>query len=366
VRILLVDLERAWRGGQSQALLLLRGLRERGHSAELVAPADSALTERAAVAGISVQVVAAKDRRWGAARVLRRLLRDARADIVHANEAHALTAAWLARVHRRVPLVAARRVAFPLSRGYVSLARYRAAARIVAISQAVREQLLAAHLDPERIAIVADGVEVPPHVSEEQRRSARARWSFAPEDRVLALVAPFTAEKGHALLLEAFEALRREAPHCRLLLAGDGPLRAELEAQAHLANLDADVRFAGFVQDVDAIYAACDAFVFPSLNEGSGTSLLSAMAHALPVAALARGGVKEVVEDNVNGLLVQEASPTALARAMARLLADGELARRLGEAARLTVAAKFSSDRMVDSTLAVLERLARGQAPPAQ
>lgn len=367
MRILLVDLERAWRGGQSQALLLLRGLRTRGHVAELLAPAGSALAERAAAAGIAVHSTAAKDRRWGAMRLLRSLFRRGqRFDIVHANEAHALTAAWLARAPRHAPLVAARRVAFPLSRGYLSLARYRAAACIVAISQAVRAQLLAAGLDPQRIAIVPDGVEIPAPISEEQRRSARQRWNFAPEDRVLALVAPMTAEKGHALLLDAFAALRREAPQCRLLLAGDGPLRDTLEEQARAANLSADIRFAGFVDDVDAAYAACDLFVFPSLNEGAGTSLLSAMAHALPVVALARGGIAEIVQDRSNGLLVQEASPAALASAAVRLLADGGLARRLGEAARESVVAKFSADRMVDGTLAVFERLTRGRGLAAR
>lgn len=360
MRVVLVDLERAWRGGQSQALLLLRGLRQRGHAAELVAPEGSALAARATAAGVPVYFAAAGgDRRWGAAKTLRRLLRENRVDIVHANEAHALTSAWLARAHRHAPLVAARRVTFPLSRGYLSLARYRAASCIVAISEAVREQLLAAHLDPARIAIVPDGVEIPPPISDEHRLLARQRWNFAANDQVLALVAPLTAEKGHALLLDAFATLRRDAPQCRLLLAGDGPLRAALEERARAAGLAPDVRFAGFVEDVDAVYAACDVFVFPSLSEGAGTSLLSAMAHALPVVALARGGIAEIVQDGSNGLLVREATPAALAAGIQRLVADRELARRLGEAARETVAAKYSADRMVEGTLAVFERLAQ-------
>jgi glycosyltransferase involved in cell wall biosynthesis len=323
VRILLVDLERSWRGGQSQALLLLRGLLQRGHAAELIAPSGSALAERAQRAGIAVHTTAARDRRCGAARLLRRLLHEQRFEIVHANEAHALTAAWLARTHRRAPLVAARRVTFPLSRRYLSLARYRAAACVIAISQAVSEQLLAARLDPQRIIIVADGVELPPPVSPEERLAARARWNFAPAEQVLALVAPLTAEKGHALLLAAFAAIRRDSPHCRLLLAGDGPLRARLEEQAREAHLVPDVRFAGFVDDVNSVYHACDVFIFPSLSEGAGTSLLSAMAHALSVVALARGGIPEIVQDGSNGLLVHEASPAALAEAAKRLLADG-------------------------------------------
>ena len=365
MRVLLVDLERTWRGGQSQALLLLRGLEARGHAAELVGSGGGVLAERAQTAGIAVHRTPANSRRWGATLLVRRLLREQRFDVIHANEAHALTAAWLARAHRHAPLVVARRVTFPLSRGALSMARYRAASCIVAISQAVRGQLLAAHLDPQRIAVVADGVEVPPLVTAEQRSSARQRWSFSPEDRVLALVAPFTAEKGHALLLDAFAELRRQAPHCRLLLAGDGPLRSQIEEQARAAHLVPDVRFAGFVEEIDCVYAACDVFLFPSLSEGSGTSLLSAMAHALPVAALARGGVAEIVEDGANGLLVQEASPPALAAATARLLADREFARKLGEAARETVAAKYSADRMVEATLAVFEGLISARSPSA-
>src|SRR5262245_51856488 len=147
LRVLLVDLERAWRGGQSQALLLMQGLAAHGHQVELVAMHDAALAQRASAAGIIVHSVQAASRRLGAARMLRSLLAARRYDVVHANEAHALTAAWLAQAHRKTRLVAARRVAFPVSRGQLALARYRAAAAVIAISGAVREQLLAAGLD---------------------------------------------------------------------------------------------------------------------------------------------------------------------------------------------------------------------------
>ncbi len=171
-RVLVADLERVWRGGQEQALLLMTGLERRGHCAELVAVRDSAIASRAQAAGIRVHAVSDRARRIGAARRLRKLIREKRFDIVYANEAHALTAAWLARAHRHVPLVAARRVVFPLSRSPISLARYRAATRIVAISQAVRSELLAAGLDAKRIEVVPDGVEIPDPIS---RRSAPAR-----------------------------------------------------------------------------------------------------------------------------------------------------------------------------------------------
>jgi glycosyltransferase involved in cell wall biosynthesis len=284
-------------------------------------------------------------------------VREARFDLVYANEAHALTAAWLARSHRRVPVVVARRVAFPLSRSPISLARYRAAARILAISQIVRSELLAAGLEARRIEMVPDGVEIPEPMALEGREDARRRWEFRADETVLVSVGALTAEKGHALLIEAFAKLRRELPGCRLLIAGDGPLRAQLERQARDAGLGTAVRFAGFVADVDSVYAAGDLFVFPSLQEGAGSSLLRAMAFGLPVLSLARGAVGEIVEDGGNGILVAEASAKALAWAAKGMLGDRELREHLSLAARETVASRYSADRMIDATARIFDQL---------
>jgi glycosyltransferase involved in cell wall biosynthesis len=359
-RVLLVDLERVWRGGQEQALLLAKGLLRRGYLAEIVAVRNSAMASRAQEAGIHVHQVAARAPRISAARRVRQLLKQKRFDLVYANEAHALTAAWLARSHRRVPLVAARRVTFPLSRSPVSLARYRAATRILAISQAVRNALRAAGLREECIEVVPDGVEIPSPIDAQARGQARRRWGFDDDDRVLALVAALTAEKGHALLIEAFSKLRREMPDCKLLLAGEGRLRAKLERQVREGGLESAVIFTGFVADIESAYAACDLFVFPSLQEGAGSSLLRAMAFGLPVLALARGGVTEIIENGRNGVLVREATAEAISAEAASLLRDPARMGRLGQGGRETAAAHYSADRMVDATAHVFERLISG------
>jgi glycosyltransferase involved in cell wall biosynthesis len=341
----------------------MTGLKRRGHCAELVAVRDSAIASRAQAAGIRVHAVTDRARRIGAARRLRQLIRDKRFDLVYANEAHSLTAAWLARAHSQVPLVAARRVVFNLSRSPISLARYRAAARIVAISQAVRSELLAAGLDAKRIEVVPDGVEIPDPISSEARLRARERWGFGADEVVIVNTGALTAEKGHALLIEAFARLRRELGNCRLLIAGDGPLRAQLERQAKEAGVGAEIIFAGFVSDVDSVYRAGDLFVFPSLHEGAGTSLLRAMAFGLPVLALARGGITEIIEDGRNGILVANASAEALAWAAKGMLGDRELRERLSLAARETVASRYSADQMIDATARIFEELISGSAP---
>jgi glycosyltransferase involved in cell wall biosynthesis len=142
-----------------------------------------------------------------------------------------------------------------------------------------------------------------------------------------------------------------------LLLAGDGPERANLQSLVQQLRLEGVVKFPGFVSDVESVYAATDLFVFPSHEEPLACAMLSAMAHGLPVVAFARGGNPEAMEDGKNGLLVKELDPSALAAAIARLLSNPAEARRLGETARETISARFSADRMVDATLQLYERL---------
>jgi glycosyltransferase involved in cell wall biosynthesis len=112
------------------------------------------------------------------------------------------------------------------------------------------------------------------------------------------------------------------------------------------------IRFAGHVEEVDEVYRALDAFVFPSRNEGLGSALLAAMAHALPVVAAAGGASPEIVRDGADGLLARPPDAEGIAAAVERILNDPALAARLGEAARATVAARFTAARMVEGTLA--------------
>src|SRR5262249_13371699 len=173
---LLVDLETAWRGGQNQALLLLKGLLARGHQPGLIAAQGSALGERAASAGVPVHYTPRGFANLPAALAVRRVLQSKKFDLVHANEAHAVSAVWLARAHRVVPFVVSRRVGSPLSQGKIARARYEAAARIVANSQWVANQAIASGAPKEKITVVFEGAEIPPRHTNEQRIAARRRW----------------------------------------------------------------------------------------------------------------------------------------------------------------------------------------------
>lgn len=358
MRILYVDLEREWRGGQSQALLTLRGLQERGQEIELLAARNSPLAKSALEAGITVHAVARFGLRAWAARAVGNLIARNRFALVHLNEPHALTAAWMARAHKRVPLLLSRRIGFPLRKNVVSEARYRAVERFVANSKEVAQSLIDSGIPAERISIVNEGVEIFPWRTPEQRRSARKRWGVRENNFLFGCVGVFVPEKGQQHLVEALSRVRELHPEARLLLAGDGACRAELETLARRLGQAEAVLFPGFVKDVKQVYAALDAFVFPSEFEGLGTALQAAMAAGLPCISTKRGALREVVDEERTAL-VAKPSGQEFAVMMLRLIDDEALRKSLGEAGRREVEQRFSAGLMVENTIRVYEDVLR-------
>jgi glycosyltransferase involved in cell wall biosynthesis len=362
VKVLLVDLETEWRGGQNQALLLLKGLRERGHGAELAAANGSALGERAGSAGVRVHFVSRGLFRLRAAQNVRVLLRCGGFDLVHANEAHAVTAAWLALWGKslRVPFVISRRVGYAIGKSPLAQARYRAAARIVANSKWVAEQAAASGAPRERISVVYEGADIPPRFTSKQRQRARARWGISQSAPLLGCVGVLLPDKGQEWLIRALAEVKKEFPEGKLLLAGDGPRRGPLESLARELGLKDDVIFAGFVKDVENVYAALDVFLLPSFFEALNNSLLAAMAYEIPSIAFNRGALGEIIEDGKSGLLVSGPDPSEIFAACLRILRDREFAARLGRAGRARVELNFSTDKMVLGMIRVYEECLRG------
>ena len=134
-----------------------------------------------------------------------------------------MSSSWCARAHRSVPVVISRRIALLLSRSRFSLARYRAASRVIAVSHFVEQSVLQSGIPADRISVIYDGVQIPPAISEMQRESARKQFGIAGGISSLGNVAAFVPEKGHALLFHAFAKLRAQIPACILLLRGEGP-----------------------------------------------------------------------------------------------------------------------------------------------
>lgn len=355
MRVLQVDGETGWRGGQQQVLLLARGLsvhpRFRGESVTVCRP-GSELARRLATAGLPYAELDMSSP-WSPAAVwgLRRIARERGVDIIHAHASHAHTLAALATVGTRRHLVATRRVDF-VPKG---LWKYRRCARVVAISQAIAGILRGAGVAGERLQIIPSGID-PARFATADRARARAALGLPADALAVLCVAALEDHKDHATLLEAWARLGDD-PRAHLLLAGDGALRAAIEARA--AGLPR-VRVLGFRDDIPDLLAAADAFALTSKMEGLGTAVMDAMCCGLPVVATRGGGIPELIEDGVDGLLAPVGDAAAVAAALRGLLADGDRRAALGRAARATATRRFLATAMVDAYVDLYDRITRG------
>jgi glycosyltransferase involved in cell wall biosynthesis len=265
-----------------------------------------------------------------------------------------MAAAWMAGAHKELPLLLSRRIGFPLRKNRVSRAMYRALDRFVANSRDVAQSLVDSAISRERISIVNEGVEVPPLPTREQRNSARKHWGIKDDEFLFGCVSVFVPEKGQRHVIEGLSKVRAAHPEARLILAGDGACLAESQMLAKELQQSEAVLFPGFVDDVAQVYAALDAFVFPSEFEGLGTALQVAMAYGLPCISTQRGALGEVVANQRTALVV-DPNAQEFGEAMLLLMDAHELRTRLGQAAREEVIGRFSAERMVANTIQVYE-----------
>lgn len=355
MKIVHVDSHVPWRGGEQQVLYLTRLLQAWGHESLVVCPPHSILYQRAQEAGVptmalrmrhEVDVVAA----WQLGNYLRRQ----RVDILHMHAPHAHTIGLLAStVAPKVRKVVSRRVDFAPIRNWFNRWKYtRADVCYLAVSEAVRRVLIAGGVPAYKVQTVHSGIDL--HRFDDV---SMAPLPFPVGTRVIGTVGHLAGHKGHRFLLEAMRYLLQTEPHVGLVIAGTGALRATLEAQTVDLGLADRVRFTGFRHDILCLMQGFEIFVFPSSLEGLGTATLDAMALRKPVVATRAGGIPEVVQDGVTGLLVPPQDPASLASAVRYLLHHPEQGRTFGEAGHKRVEQYFTAEQMAARTLRVYQRL---------
>jgi glycosyltransferase involved in cell wall biosynthesis len=355
------DVRLSWAGGQNQLWLLAHGLRERGHRQWIVTRPESELARRSREAGFAViehPYRGEVDPRgyWS----LRRWIARHRPEVVHAHDSHSLMPAAVAArlVRSRPAIVGHRRVDFPI-RGH-ALSRWKYAHgpdRLVAISRRVRDVLLDAGVPAERIALIPSGIDLrtPPA----DGTTLRERIGAPPDASVVLTIASLADYKDHPTLVEAAERLAPREPAIRWAVCGAGGLLEPMRAEVERRGLAGRVHYLGYVPDARALLPQADVFCLSSKTEGLGTSVLDAMAAGVPVAATAGGGIPEMIEHEVTGLLAPVSDGAALGAAIDRLLDDPALAQRLAGAARERVQ-DFAIDRTIERTEALYRELTHG------
>jgi glycosyltransferase involved in cell wall biosynthesis len=268
---------------------------------------------------------------------LARLLEQERIDVLHTHLIQAdILGYWAGRLARTPAVVSTKHNV----RYYERQERWlRPAARwverrmdaIVAVSSAVGEE----YRHARHLWVIHNGVDC-------KKFSPLPLPSHGP----VVCVANFTMQKGHRILLEAVARLVPEFPGLQVELAGSGLMREDLQARAGRLGLANRVAFLHTVQDVRSVLARASMFVLPALWEGLGLAVLEAMAMGRPVIVTDVDGLREIVTHERDGLVVQSGDVGALSEAIARLLRDRELAKRLADTARERVVEDFTIERM--------------------
>jgi glycosyltransferase involved in cell wall biosynthesis len=216
--------------------------------------------------------------------------------------------------------------------------------RIVAVSRDLALEF-AATFGVGKVAHIQNGIDLRRVSPTKSAGRLRAEMGISPEAPVIGTVGRLFAVKGLDVFLTAARQIRNARPDAQFVIAGSGPLEASLRATAQRLGL-ADVRFLGHRDDACDVIGMMDVFVLPSLNEGIPMALLEALALARPVVASRVGGIPEIIQHNISGVLTEPGNTYDVARQCLSLLGDRETARRLGIAGRERVEQRFSADVM--------------------
>ncbi len=233
--------------------------------------------------------------------------------------------------------------------------------RVVAVSQAVREDLIRQGVEDRKIALIYNGIDLskfqpPPN-----------RTPPVDQEPVIGLVGRLEPEKGHRCFLEAAQMLLQQHGDCRFQIVGDGSLQQDLRDFACKLGIAGQVEFLGLRDDIPELFARMSVVAVPSLSEAFSLSLVEAMSMGKPCVASNIGGIKEILVDRENGLLVEPGKPGVLAARISWLLEHPDEARRMGEAAARTAAERFDARVMTEQlTRLYLECLQEKISPPGK
>jgi L-malate glycosyltransferase len=290
----------------------------------------------------------------------RRLVRAHDVRLIHANSG--APNQWLLPVARsfRLPLVTYLMIVYNL-RERCTLGLHQAT-MAVGMSRGCIEGLLADGMPPARTRVIYGAVDVA-QIGRGDHTELRRRLGIPSGAVTLTRIGSLIHRKGVDLLLQALAQLRGEGADCHLLIVGEGPVRASLEALAHSLGLEGHAHFLGQIEPAGSVFRdATDIAVSPARDEGFGLTVIEAGAFGLPIVATDTPGMSEILTDGHSGFIVPTEDVPSLARTLRRLIDDPELRQRLGAAARETVERRFLVSRYVAEFEAIYDELLRRPA----
>ena len=363
MNIVLTNATDIFAGGEDYVLILARYLARRGHTVHISANPGHLLLRKSEEEGIPTLPIlyTGMDRVFAVGRELRGHLRRMQADIVHSNANYDRTAAAIAAAFLPARHVAGVHSSHSIQHNITHWIRNRYGIdHFIADADSVQRVLVDEDgIAPERISVIPIGVEPGPSAGRKALRArARAALGVSDDTVVIGNLARLVPFKGHRVLLDAAALVVRVRNNILVPIAGDGELLEELKEQARKLGIERQVRFLGFCDNLDELYAGFDVYCHSSLElaaEAFPLAILRALAAGLPVVCTNVGGIALMVEDGVNGFLRPPDDSASLAGALLKVLADPLARASMGKASFALFERKYHAARMAETMEKVYE-----------
>ncbi len=358
MRILLLTTHLNIGGISTYTVTLAKALKSKGHEV-FVASNGGVLTPELTQAGIShikIDILTKSElspKVFRAVFEISKIVKRLGIDIIHSQTRITQAAGFFISKSCGIPMVTTCHGFFRRNIGRTILPAW--GEKVIAISDAVRENLINYFgVNKDRVCLIYNGIEVKKFLKdfqEEEKDKLKDKFGIKRNYSVIGMIARFTPDKGYYTLLRAFYRIVREKPNVQLVLVGGGDRKQDIINLSQRLDISDDVIFVKpQINTVNAL-AVMDVFMFtPERREGLGLALLEALASGKPVVATNVGGISSIVEDGVNGFLVEPSKPEVLVEPVLKLLKDKALYAKMAQAGRETVVGKFSINGMADKT----------------
>lgn len=351
-------------GGAGIWLLnLLDSIDRERFEVKVVLPEGSVLVDKVKGLGFeAITVEGMRDRSFDTAAVglLQGIFRKEKPHIVHT---HASLSARLAAKLSGVSIINTKHCLDSRKTGIKRLAgafvNNQLSDRLVAVSEAVRKNMLDNGADKEKISVIYGGIRPVRELEDKEKSEVRRKWGISDQEIIVGIVARLAEVKGHEFFLKAAEIISREKKDVKFVIAGGGPLESMLKEQAKELGIEARVVFTGFIENIYEILNILDINVISSLSEALCLSLIEGMSIGKPSVGTDTGGVPEVVRDGHNGFLVPAGDPDKLAAAVLKLIDDPQLRKTMGDRGRTIAAQSFTAAAMANSIEELYEAVAK-------
>ncbi len=363
-KVIHIDTETAWRGGQQQAIYLYEGMLKRGCDTIFVTKNGSATAnycQKNNLPCVELPMLGEIDL-YSAWRISRLAKKDGY-NVLHCHSGHSITLGLLAGFfNEKVKIVATRRVVFSIGKGFLHKAKYNSSRleKIICISNAVKDVLESAGINPAKLDVITDGIDITKFVD-----SSRARvideLNPMRNKLIIGTVAALEKDKDYFTLLESARQVLEQRKDILFVALGSGSLEEKLIEKTKQLGIADNFYFVGHKKNVGDYLKAFDIFVFASRNEGLGTSILDAESVGLPVVACRVGGVPEAVLDGENAILVERKNPRELAEALLELIDNPEKRKEFGSCS-LEFVKKFDIKQTVEDNIELYKNILNGKS----